>query len=149
MKRPSLHNHSTHTRDAALQRLRSINRWLIMGCIVLTGVFADVAANAFPGHKKKAAAAASRHKAKSAPTGVLAPPEQAPEASSGQSESDTPSEGSAGEGSGAEPSPSSEAQAPETSEAPETSSAPEASEESSSTESAPSEPSEPVVSGGS
>jgi hypothetical protein len=141
MKRTSLHNHSTHTRDAALQRLRSINRWVIMGSIVLTGVFADVAANAFPGHKKTAAAT-TRHKAKSAPTGVLAPPEQAPErapeASSGEGQSDPPSEGSAGESSA-----SSEAQAPETSRAPE------ASEEPSSTESAPSESSEPVVSGGS
>ena len=150
MKRPSLHDHSTHSRDAALQRLRSINRWLIMGSIVLTGVLADVAASAFPGKTKttaKGAAGTHRHTKKSDPVGVLAPPAKAPESapnsSSGEGSADRPSEGSAGEGSSAGESPqSSEAPSPETSAAPESSS--EAQSEAPAAES-----SGPVVSGGS
>ncbi len=44
-----MRNHTTHTRDAALRRLSHINRWLVAGSVVLTGVLADVAASAFPG----------------------------------------------------------------------------------------------------
>lgn len=40
---------TVQTRDAALGRLSRINRLLIAGSVTLTGVFADVAANAFPG----------------------------------------------------------------------------------------------------
>ena len=39
----------SHARDAALARMRRINRWLIAGAIVVTGVLTDVTAQAFPG----------------------------------------------------------------------------------------------------
>jgi hypothetical protein len=148
MKRPALHIHTTHTRDAALLRLRRINRWLIFGSILLTGVLADVAANAFPGHKKAAStkARAGSHR-KERPTGVLAPPEQSPEraaeSSSGQGESDQPSESSTGEGSSSGESSGGESRAPET--------APESTQQEAPSESSESsgESSGPVVSGGS
>jgi len=147
MRRPSLHIHTTHTRDAALLKLKRVNRWLIMGSIVLTGVLADVAASAFPGKTKttaKGAAGTHRHTKKSDPVGVLAPPAKAPESSSsGEGSADPPSEGSAGEGSSAGESPqSSEAPSPETSASPKCSS--EAQSEAPAAES-----SGPVVSGGS
>jgi hypothetical protein len=154
MRRPSLHIHTTHTRDAALLKLKRVNRWLIMGSIVLTGVLADVAASAFPGKTKttaKGATGTHRHTKKSDPVGVLAPPAKAPESapnsSSGEGSADPPSEGSAGEGSSAGESPqSSEAPSPETSTAPESSS--EAQSEAQSEEPS-AESSGPVVSGGS
>ena len=149
MRRPSLHIHTTHTRDAALLKLKRVNRWLIMGSIVLTSVLADVAANAFPGKTKttaKSATGTHRHTKKNNPVGVLAPPgqapESAPESSSGEGSSDPPSEGSASEGSSEGESPqSSEAPSPETS-------APEGSSEEQSEEPS-AESSGPVVSGGS
>lgn len=52
--------HTPRTRDAALRRLRSANRWLIAGSVTLTGVFAAVAANAFPGKTLKASGATTR-----------------------------------------------------------------------------------------
>lgn len=48
---PQLHH--PRTRDVALQRLKSLNRWLIAGSAALTGVLTAVAANAFPGHTLK------------------------------------------------------------------------------------------------
>ena len=39
-------SHTTHTRDAALRDLQRINRWMIAGSVILTGVLSDVAANA-------------------------------------------------------------------------------------------------------
>jgi hypothetical protein len=41
-------------RDAGLRRLRALNRLLIGAAVVATGLFTDVAANAFPGHKRAA-----------------------------------------------------------------------------------------------
>lgn len=40
------------TRDAGLRRLRTVNRILIAAAVVLTGLLTDVAAKAFPGHKR-------------------------------------------------------------------------------------------------
>jgi len=153
MRRPSLHIHTTHTRDAALLKLKRVNRWLIMGSIVLTGVLADVAASAFPGKTKTTAKGATRthrHTKKSDPVGVLAPPAKAPESSSsGEGSADPPSEGSAGEGSSAAEG-SSAGESPQSSEAPspETSAAPKSSSEAQS-EAPAAESSGPVVSGGS
>src|SRR5271165_1475618 len=48
--------HTTHTRDAALYQLRRANRWLIAGSVLLTGVFTEAAASAFPGKTTKAPA---------------------------------------------------------------------------------------------
>lgn len=39
-------------RDAGLRRLRTLNRILIAAAVVLTGLLTDVAAKAFPGHKR-------------------------------------------------------------------------------------------------
>jgi hypothetical protein len=43
---------TTARRDAGLRRLRALNRILIGGAIVATGLLTDVAAKAFPGHKR-------------------------------------------------------------------------------------------------
>lgn len=40
-------------RDAGLRRLRIANRALIGAAVVFTGLLSDVAANAFPGHKRR------------------------------------------------------------------------------------------------
>jgi hypothetical protein len=42
-------DHTPRTRDVALRRLRSANRWLYAGSAGLTGLFTALAANAFPG----------------------------------------------------------------------------------------------------
>ena len=84
-----IHKHSSHTRDAALRRLTSANRWLIAGSVALTGILAEVAAQAFPGKKlASASAAATKRKASAPRTGERSPqsqefhpPEAAPEAS--------------------------------------------------------------------
>jgi hypothetical protein len=39
----------SRTRDAALKRMRRINRWLLTGAIVVTGALTDAVAQAFPG----------------------------------------------------------------------------------------------------
>jgi hypothetical protein len=39
----------SHARDAALKRMRRINRWLVAGAVIVTGLLTDVAAQAFPG----------------------------------------------------------------------------------------------------
>jgi hypothetical protein len=102
-----MRQHSTHTRDAALRRLSRANRWLIAGSVALTGVFAEVAAQAFPGKTRAPASgssgAAGRHAsgagASSSGAG-LSPPAHAPTAPS-QTES------AQGGGSPSEPSPQS------------------------------------------
>jgi hypothetical protein len=136
--------HDSRSRDAALRRLRRTNRWLIAGSAVLTGVFVDLAANAFSGHASSAsaqgrAAKASHHTS----TQPLKPPAQAPKAAAPPTETHTAE------------TPPAEERAPETS-APETSApaheaAPEPAPEPETHEPAPapSEPSEPVISGGS
>jgi hypothetical protein len=144
--------HTTHTRDAALRQLKRINRWLIAGSVVLTGVLADVAANAFPGKTSKNASASSKKASKphakhtggtsKTTTGVLHPPKQAPQASS-EAES-APTEP-------AQEAPPQESSAPAqeapVEAAPQQESAP-APEAAPSQEAAPEEPG-PVVSGGS
>jgi hypothetical protein len=78
---------TSHTRDAALRRLSRANRWLIAGSVALTGVFAEVAANAFPGKTvhKGSSGARSSSKATSAPStttttpGPVQPPASPPE----------------------------------------------------------------------
>src|SRR6185312_6701924 len=51
-------------RDAALRRLRVVNRFLIGGAVAATGLLTDVTAHAFTGHKRRVAAS----------TPVAAPP---------------------------------------------------------------------------
>ena len=43
--------HTTDSRDSAMDRLRNINRGVVVGCLVLTAVLAEAAAKAFPGEK--------------------------------------------------------------------------------------------------
>lgn len=45
-------------RDAGLRRLRNVNRVLIGAAVLATGLLTDVAARAFPGHKRTVQAAA-------------------------------------------------------------------------------------------
>jgi len=90
--------HTTHTRDAALRELGRLNRWLVSGSLVLTGVFAEAAAHAFPGKKTMPASAsganssARRHTpAKTSTTHPLQPPAQAPQATAESHSSTTQS----------------------------------------------------------
>jgi outer membrane biosynthesis protein TonB len=72
-------------RDAALRRLSRANRWLVAGSVALTGVFAEVAASAFPGKTVKTTGAggsskpAKSHVSKAAAKPIQ-PPAQAPKA---------------------------------------------------------------------
>jgi len=43
------HTHSARSRDVALRRLSRCNRWLVAGSVAFTGLFWDLAAQAFPG----------------------------------------------------------------------------------------------------
>jgi hypothetical protein len=45
-------------RDAGLRRLRALNRILIGAAVIATGLLADVAAKAFPGHRRAVRSAA-------------------------------------------------------------------------------------------
>jgi hypothetical protein len=59
---------TTHTRDAALRQLHQLNRWLIAGSVVLTGVFVEAAAHAFPGKSTTTSASkAKRSRAHTSP----------------------------------------------------------------------------------
>jgi hypothetical protein len=145
--------HTVHSRDAALRRLGHLNRWMIAGSAVLTGVLTDVAANAFPGHTRHAGAtprsstAKRHHHAAHKP---LTPPAQAPRPSTTATAPEASAEPSA---------PAEEAQAPaeESHTAPEQTQAPssEAAPPAETHEAAPEpeapapEPAEPVVSGSS
>jgi hypothetical protein len=79
--------HSVEGRDAALDRLRRLNRSIIAGSVALTAIFADTAANTFAGgtaHPKGTAARHGKAAKKSQPThtttrpGPLAPPSESP-----------------------------------------------------------------------
>jgi hypothetical protein len=85
----------SHTRDAALNRMRRMNRWLVASAVVATGLLTDVAAQAFPGQTiTRRAESSSRTKPTTALTTVpthrrlahhhathkaLTPPSQAPQ----------------------------------------------------------------------
>jgi len=78
----------TNIRDAALRRLSTANRWLVAGSVALTGVFAEVAAQAFPGKTVKTSVAkpgngqsAKKVKTSSSAPKALRPPAAAPRAS--------------------------------------------------------------------
>ncbi|HEX6678727.1 MAG TPA: hypothetical protein VF486_27390 [Actinomycetes bacterium] len=43
-------------RDAGLHRVSRLTRWLVAGSLALTGLFAGLAARAFPGHSQQASA---------------------------------------------------------------------------------------------
>ncbi|MHB1837893.1 MAG: hypothetical protein ACYCXW_23350, partial [Solirubrobacteraceae bacterium] len=52
-------SHTPARRDAGLRRLQAINRLLIGGAVAATGLLTDVAAQAFPGHSRVIATAAT------------------------------------------------------------------------------------------
>lgn len=155
---------STNARDAALHRLRRLNRWMIGGSVALTAVFGEIAASAFPGKTVKVGGSS---KAKAGRTGgastktstaPVKPPVQPPTATP---ESATPESSTHEPAPAQESSPSGEAgasqEAPANESAPSRESAP-AQESTPSTESPPAretaptpapEQSAPVVSGGS
>ncbi|HEV7163334.1 MAG TPA: hypothetical protein VGN25_08780 [Solirubrobacteraceae bacterium] len=144
--------HTTHTRDAALRQLHTVNRWMIAGSVVLTGVLSDVAAHAFPGKTTKSIAGtkgtASKHAKKSrshTTTGVLKPPAQAPKTTS--TEATPPPEARSSETPPAQE--SAEESAPARESAPAQQEAPPAQEPAPAQESAPPQQEAPVVSGGS
>jgi hypothetical protein len=93
--------HTPNTRDSALSRLKSANRWLIGVSLALTGVLTAVAANAFPGRTLKtsgaAAASGTRKAGKSAGSGSSASRLQAP-ARTPQSSEEHGAESGASEG---------------------------------------------------
>ncbi len=152
-------SHTSRTRDAALQRLTHANRWLIAGSVVLTGVLTDVAANAFPGHRRATgstrAAGAKQKKHTQARHHALQPPAKAPTTSTStqaappvttqQTQATPPAQEEAQTPAPSEEAPTAETQAPE---APAREEAPAPSSETHETAPAP-EPQEPVVSGGS
>jgi hypothetical protein len=94
----SLRTHAHARRDAGLRRLRTLNRVLIGAAVAGTGLLTDVAANAFPGHKRHVTATAPsaatrrparastggqarhrrRHHARRHKRAALRPPAQAP-----------------------------------------------------------------------
>jgi hypothetical protein len=147
--------HTPRSRDAALRRLSRVNRWLIAGSAVLTGVLTDVAANAFPGHTirkgsarptaRKALAHARRHR-------PIAPPKHAPKPdTTTQQAAPPPVEEAQAPSTEAAEAPPAETPAPATHEAapePTHESAPAPAEEAPHTQASP-PPEEPVVSGGS
>jgi hypothetical protein len=160
----------TKTRDAALRRLSTANRCLVAGSVALTGVFAEVAAQAFPGNTVKASSATrtpahASHKSSSTTVKSLQPPAQAPQASTTPdpaSPNETPSQESAPSHESSSPSqesaPAQEAQAPseeaaiakESAPAQESQPAQEPAKEAApAQETAPAQESAPVVSGGS
>ena len=160
-------------RELARRKLARINRMLVAGSVALTAVFAEAAAQAFPGRTASTRATAKHGGAKvakqqtthtSTTASQLSPPASVPQAQAESSAAPSESSSSAESSRPSAPSEgshSSEASSsPETKAAPETHPAPESSASSGSapaTESAPSvsegEPSaatpEPVVSGGS
>jgi hypothetical protein len=154
-----IRSHSALARDAALRRLRSVNRWLIAGSVALTGVLTEVAAQAFPGKTLGRSSTNSHRRARSSgksgaagsSSRPLAPPSEAPEASSSDpSTGDSPSSPEApGEGAPAqEASPS--GQAPGASEGAPAGEASPSQETAAPTEAPPARESpEAVVSGGS
>lgn len=161
----------TNARDAALHKLSTANRWLVAGSVALTGVFAEVAAQAFPGKTVKASSATrapvhAAHKVSSATTAKsLQPPAQAPQASTTPEPTaphETPPQESAASNESPSPSqesvPAREAQSPsqeapaakESGPAQESQPAQEPAKETAPTqEPAPAQESAPVVSGGS
>jgi hypothetical protein len=80
-----MRTHSAHTRDAALSRLKRINRWLVVGSVALTGALAEVAASAFAGRTLKPSTSKSGGKSATpgqsgtTSTQPLAPPAQPPD----------------------------------------------------------------------
>jgi hypothetical protein len=109
---------NTEARDAAMRRLTRVNRWLIAGSVTLTGVFAEVAAHAFPGKTIAAPSAAkttpggqgkdpaghsSGHSA-SGSGGLLRPPEAPPQSA--------PATSTSGEGATTQESPAGQESAP-------------------------------------
>jgi hypothetical protein len=92
--------HTTETRDSALDRMRNINRGIVVASLVLTAVFAEAAAKAFPGKKTVARTRTARPATPSKPSGTTVTPEapsQTPEGTSQTPEgtSQTPESGSA------------------------------------------------------
>jgi hypothetical protein len=141
---------TSDSRDAAMRRLSRANRWLIAGSVALTGVLADVAANAFPGktlHKTtRGSRTPSAGHAASSPTpatpGPVQPPSNPPESASQGNSGEGKNPPTTGEGaSGQAP------QSPETQPPREAAPSGEAAQ---SQQQAPAQESEaPVVSGGS
>lgn len=143
--------HTTHTRDAALRQLQRMNRWLIAGSVVLTGVLADVAASAFhgktlSGKTARAGRPAGGSSSSHTTTGVLRAPEQPPQSGSPSepAQESAPSEPSQEAAPQQESAPSQESAPAQ--EAPSGEAAP---EQSAPAQEAAPEESGPVVSGGS
>jgi len=78
------------SRDAGLRRASRLTGWIIAGTIALTGALSEVAAHAFPGHRKRVASSSPQPRPTGQPvpapsTGEgdsaapdIQPPEQAP-----------------------------------------------------------------------
>ncbi len=131
--------HTARSRDAALRRLRRVNRWLVAGSALLTGLFVEFAASAFSGHPASARTTSARSKAHHTATKPLAPPHQPPRATQ-----TTPAPAEAQREAPAE------AQTPAEPAAPAPEAAPEPAPENHESEAPPApEPAPPVVSGGS
>lgn len=80
-RRRSASEHTPRSRNAALRRLSSANRWLIAGSCTLTGLFTALAANAFPGRTiaKSSATETGARSRQSESASSLRAPAQAPQ----------------------------------------------------------------------
>lgn len=79
-----------HSRNAGLQRLRSITKRVGIGAGILTGVFAGLAAAGNSGKHHPRAVAQTPPPTRSAPTRVPAPPSLPPVGEQGSAPSQTP-----------------------------------------------------------
>jgi hypothetical protein len=91
---PDMNSKATAARDAGLELIRRINRWMIAGAIALTGVISLLAAGSFHGHSASAATTSQSSQGSGSSTSSsssssdgsgLAQPAQAPSSSSGSS----------------------------------------------------------------
>lgn len=89
-----MNSRAASARDAGLELIRRINRWMIAGAIALTGVISLVAARSFHGHTASAATSSQASQPSSSGSaasssdssgGGLSQPAQAPSSSSGSS----------------------------------------------------------------
>lgn len=105
MRRKTTPRHTTQSRDAALFQLKRLNRGVIVGALVLTALFAEAAAKAFPGRKDASSnhsghATSQSSTSTSSGNSTLSQPSSTPEAAEGSTgEGETGSSGSSSGGS--------------------------------------------------
>ena len=148
--------HTTHARDAALGQLERANRWMVVGSVALTGVFAELAAHAFSGHKSASTKASAHghtahHQTSTTPLKAPAdPPAGASEPQVTEAEREQRRQAEVEEPASPETAPAEPSQSPSEAAPPEShTEAPAETREAPAQEAPPVETAPPVVSGGS